>query len=278
MKHLFLLFLSVPLFAALSPESRPIVEYPFQGKALENEFRPENGTPFRFGLYDGKGVWDTGREHLKMYLQEHKISYKTFSAADVQKGELKSSGIRALIMPGGESIQYLGELKAEGGEMIRKYVEDGGGYIGICAGAFYATSHREGGNATGPYGIGILKGTAYDGTALHIPPFIEGMMDFPFTPVGALSGLLSRYRIVMFGGPSFRFTAEEAAAKKIQVYARIEKLNEPMMLTLHYGRGKVFLSGPHLEIEENRTNWGKEFTDPDSEWPILDKIVRFVAN
>lgn len=207
-----------------------------------------------------------------MYLRERNISYRVLFEDDILGRELWRSAIEVLIVPGGESIIYLKELGAKGGEIIRKFVEAGGGYIGICAGAFYATSHREGGSATGPYGIGLLQGTAYDGTALQTPPFIEGMMDFDFFPKGLLQGLETVFRSVLFGGPSFRFSGLEASAKKLKVVARFQNFGEPAMVLFQTGRGHVFLSGPHLEIEEERTDWGPEFYDPDSEWPILDRV------
>lgn len=256
-------------------EARVHTHLPHHGPILPNRWLANSKAP-AFGLYIGLGTWDAGKEHLKMFLKEHSRSYRTFTATEIRDGELSSSGIHTLIMPGGESWEYLKELGEEGGGLIKSFVEKGGGYIGICAGAFYATSMREGGAATGPYGIGLLDGTAYDGTALHTEPFIEGMMDIPSLPHFLMNGLSSQFRIVMFGGPSFHFTPEEAAKKDVQVLSEFQKVHEPAMITLRYGRGKVFLSGPHLEIEEDRTDWGAEFQDPDSEWPLLERLVNYL--
>lgn len=267
-------FSSQSAFAASSiPESRNHARLSFQGKRLPAELSFADAPP-PVVLYVGKGAWDSGVEHLKMFLTEHQIGYRTAVGTDIEAGFLDENGVRLLIMPGGESWEYLAELGASGADRIRRFIDDGGGYAGICAGAFYATSHRLGGYATGPYGIGLLEGTAYDGTALNTPPFIEGMMDIDILPTFLTAGFKSLYRIVMFGGPSFRYTAEEAAKKHIQVMARFQVVNEPAMVAFQYGKGRVFLSGPHLEIEEERTSWGTEYVDPDSEWPILHRVVK----
>jgi glutamine amidotransferase-like uncharacterized protein len=276
LKILFLVLLSVPLSAS-TPEGEIYAKYPFRGIPLSDEYTSRFKDAPLIGLYVGKGVWDVGREHLKMFLKEHQYSYRTFNAKSVKAGGLKNSGITVLIMPGGESSEYLPDLGGQGALEIKKFVETGGGYLGICAGAFYATSQREGGNATGPWGIGLLEGTAYDGTALHTSPFVEGMMDFDFMPVSVLEGLQPKFRISLFGGPSFRYTDEEAAKKNLVVLSRFPVIHEPAMLLFLYGAGRVFLSAPHLEVEENRTNWGPAFYDPDSEWPILDRMVKCLS-
>lgn len=225
----------------------------------------------------GKGTWDEGVEHLKMFLTEKGISYRTLTAQQIVEGTLESGSLKLLIMPGGESWEYLAELGSVGGAKILGFVEQGNGYLGICAGAFYATSHRDGGFATGPYGIGLLFGTAYDGTAYETPPFIEGMMKVDVLPHWITQGQLSLLNIVMFGGPSFRFSAEEQQKKHLSPLTTFRGFGEPAMVVFNYGRGRVFLSGPHLEIEEHRTNWGEEFNDPDSEWPLLQRVVTYLS-
>jgi glutamine amidotransferase-like uncharacterized protein len=127
---------------------------------------------------------------------------------------------------------------------------------------------------TGPYGIGLLQGTAYDGTALNRDPFIEGMMDFSVL----LEGLRSVYRIVLLGGPSFLYSRDESRAKSIDVWARFPVIDEPAMIAFQYGRGRVFLSGPHPEVEEGLVNWGPRYSDPESDWPILDRAFERVTS
>jgi glutamine amidotransferase-like uncharacterized protein len=271
---LFLLF-SLPLVAS-TPEGEIYAKYPFQGTPLPDQYTSRRNSSPLVGLYVGKGVWDVGREHLKLFLKSHAYSYRTLDAKAVQNGQLQRSRISLLILPGGESSQYLPDLGARGAQQIKDFVARGGGYIGICAGAFYATSLREGGNATGPWGIGLLEGTAYDGTALHTPPFIEGMMDFDFMPHPTLTGLQPKFRLSLFGGPALRFSEQEAAKKNLAVLARFPQIHDPAMVLFQYGRGHVFLSAPHLEVEENLTHWGQEFYDPESEWPILDRMVAAV--
>lgn len=258
------------------PESRLHQKLGFSGKPLPEIWLNRRGEPPQVALYTGTGSWGTGKQHMKMFLQENGFSYRTLSAAELLGGELEKSQFQILMMPGGESWKYLEELGTEGARLIRNYVESGGSYFGVCAGAFYATSQRQGGPTTGAYGIGLLEGTAYDGTSLGTAPFKEGMLDFDTSSDELMRGLPAHFRSVLLGGPSFHYSEAEAQAKKIRVLMQFQKIREPAMILFHYGEGRVFLSGPHLEIEEDRTDWGPDYFDPDSEWPIMERVVHYL--
>ena len=230
--------------------------------------RHAKGVPL-VALYAGPGAWKTGLQHLKMFFAEHGFGYTSLGPEAVVAGQFE--GARLLVMPGGESWAYLRDLGEQGAESVRRFsAQRGHGYLGICAGAYYAVSQREGGYATGLYGIGLLDGTAYDGTALGTSPFKAGMLDF----ILAVPGFASRFRSVLLGGPSFRYSEAEARAKDVHALAHFEGSPEVAMVSFRYGEGRALLSAPHIEIEEDRTNWGPDYNDPDSEWPLLDHIVR----
>lgn len=60
-----------------------------------------------------------------------------------------------LIIPGGYTARYVDALGEEGLERIREFVAGGGGYIGICAGAYIAARTVE---VPGhPSGLGIIE-------------------------------------------------------------------------------------------------------------------------
>lgn len=83
---------------------------------------------------------------------------------DILAGRL-APPVRLLIMPGGEDLYYAEKLNGAGNRAIRAFVEAGGRYLGICAGAYYAcaqiawaqgTPHE----ITGPRELGFFTGTA----------------------------------------------------------------------------------------------------------------------
>jgi glutamine amidotransferase-like uncharacterized protein len=176
-------------------------------------------------------------------------------------------------MPGGASWKYTQELRAEGAQRIRQFVNGGGAYFGICGGAYYATTRRQGGFTTATYGIGLLDGVAYDGTSLSTPPFKVGILDFEVSSDSLLDGLPTNFSSLLLGGPAFHFSPAEARRKQIEVLMSFAQTDEPAAIFFHYGLGKVFLAGPHLEIEEDRTDWGPNFYDAESDWPILSRVI-----
>lgn len=226
------------------------------------------GKPKQVALFYGKGTWGTGRNQLKNFLYSHGRSYKVIYEKDILNGSLNKGGFHTLIMPGGKSWIYNENLGATGAQEILKFVNAGGNYIGICAGAFYATSHRQGPTPTPVnYGIGLLTGIAIDGTALKMTPFKTGMSDYKFL----IPSFKNTYRTLLLGGPALLYTDAEAKAKRIQVYSVFAK-DLPAMIAFEFGKGRVFLSGPHLEVEESQSIIGLKYRDPDSEWPIVEYV------
>ena len=57
---------------------------------------------------------------------------------DIRAGALDQFNVIAV--PGGSGSKEAATIGEDGRDRIRKFVENGGGYIGICAGAYLATS------------------------------------------------------------------------------------------------------------------------------------------
>jgi len=100
--------------------------------------QPASPGTIRVAVYD-----DTGASHnitfLLQVLGEHR---------DLRVDRVKAEAIRAgcladydvLIQPGGSGSRQGKTLGEEGREQIRSFVRKGGGYLGICAGAYLASS------------------------------------------------------------------------------------------------------------------------------------------
>jgi glutamine amidotransferase-like uncharacterized protein len=245
------------------PENRLHGQYPYLGPKLPDE-RNNDGAKLKVALYKDTGVWSTGFEHLKLFIASRGYSWLSVNAIQIKSGILEDEAPDILVMPGGASWEYLKSLGEVGASNIRNFVNHGGGYVGICAGAFYAVSNREGGYATGKYGIGLLEGTAYDGTALGTEPFIEGMIEFEMSA----QTIPAELQMILLGGPSFRYTENEAQNRNLRIIAKFPGTDDPAMIRFNYGNGRVFLAGPHLEIEENLVAW--EHRDPETDWPLLE--------
>jgi len=95
----------------------------------------------KVGLYSdygahGSGVW------LRLLGFSPQMELVLLDAADIRGGKLAS--VDLLVMPGGLTGEQFHALGKEGMEAIRKYVAEGGKYLGTCAGCGLAMNIRIG--------------------------------------------------------------------------------------------------------------------------------------
>lgn len=105
----------------------------------------------KIGLYS-----DTGGELAKdmgKALNKLNIPYVKIDSTDINKGNLSS--FSTIIFPGGKTEALYSTLKGQGFSKIRNFVEKGGNYIGICAGAYIAAPEVE--IKGTPEGLGIIN-------------------------------------------------------------------------------------------------------------------------
>ena len=87
----------------------------------------------KVALYLDVGCRGGGVIHLAQLLKSSpEVACDFLDAADVRAGKL--AGYDVLVMPGGSGYDRYIQLGEEGFEAIRKYIREGGGYYGICAG------------------------------------------------------------------------------------------------------------------------------------------------
>lgn len=72
----------------------------------------------------------------------HAVAIKQPDAAQLRNPATLDENTLAFFLPGivGEDSPYSRELGKQGNDAIRRYVEDGGVFVGVCAGAYYACS------------------------------------------------------------------------------------------------------------------------------------------
>lgn len=93
----------------------------------------------RLAVYDSGGTGGVGAERVieQVGKQPGAIVVRV-CGGDINNGALDQFNVIAV--PGGSGSREAASIGEEGRARIRKFVEDGGGYIGICAGAYLATS------------------------------------------------------------------------------------------------------------------------------------------
>ncbi|MEC8253024.1 MAG: BPL-N domain-containing protein [Planctomycetota bacterium] len=94
----------------------------------------------KVGMFSAKGVSGNGPKSLERLLRDG-FDVRRFGARDVQDGALDQFDV--VVFPGGSGSGQARALGSAGRERVRKFVRRGGGYVGICAGAYLAANNYE---------------------------------------------------------------------------------------------------------------------------------------
>ncbi len=167
----------------------------------------------------------------------------------VREGAL--AGARALLVTGGRGSRQGRALGEAGREAIRRFVHDGGGYVGICAGSYLAMQVPEG-STEESYKAAFVAAAHATGDAWQ-----RGIAPLP---IAAPDG--TRVTLHYANGPLFR-TIEVEGLPSVRVFARFEDevfsarggteagqmRGAPALVATSYGRGEVVLFSPNPTLE-----------------------------
>lgn len=209
-------------------------------------------------IYQDEGTGEFGLSCLQSFFANHRV--QLVNAQDVIEGCI-FEGCNLFVMPGGADLLYCRKLNGTGNANIRTFVENGGTYLGICAGAYYACraiEFHKGRNdeICQPRELALVNAVAV-GSLPELAPFYDDRLRTVAAIVLQADQDVSAY---YHGGCKFILNEETI------VHARYEIKDEPAaIIEKHFGKGRVILSGVHLEISpENVKNYPLEEGDDPS--------------
>jgi len=103
--------------------------------------RGEEAAKIPVAVYDDAGATSSKEKLIVALGKSERFEVTRLKAEAIRAGKL--TDYRVVMLPGGSSSKQGATLGEEGREEIRRFVKRGGGYIGICAGAYLATSDYE---------------------------------------------------------------------------------------------------------------------------------------
>ncbi|QBR04409.1 BPL-N domain-containing protein [Paraburkholderia pallida] len=164
------------------------------------------------------------------------------------------------VMPGGADLPYCTALNGGPNGRIRKFVEEGGAYLGICAGAYYACRELAFHAGTDGAICGTRELSFVDALAVGSLPELTGGVTYDGTPRSAAAveirttdrltdAPMSLYTYY-HGGCRFDFGhAPSPNVQILAVYTGIEGA-PPAIVSSRVGKGRAILTGVHLETSE----------------------------
>jgi len=266
-------------------------KYGYASTSIGNDnFQPNHLCDVQVAFYNGSGAGPYGFKAMTHFLNWAGCLITNVTGQDIIDGCLENFDI--LCWPGGDYPSFWNEMGLAGKTAVQDFVHQGGGYLGICAGAYYAcdyivwmddpafpppTFKVEGDElnldlceavAWGPiFEIVPRPEPGYDMTQINIVDHTHPITD----------NLPDSMQIFYAGGPYF----VPNAGANIEILGVYDENDTNAIVTCDYGNGRVFLIGPHAEIEEDsyRDGWDPllDLSDEGSDWPLLYNAVEWLS-
>ena len=99
---------------------------------------PAEATRIKVGVYRGPGTGDSRTKLVTLLSKQSRLEVCDLSVDDIRAGNWQ--GVQVLIHPGGSGGGQGKALGDEGRKSVREFVANGGGFVGICAGAYLASA------------------------------------------------------------------------------------------------------------------------------------------
>jgi len=183
---------------------------------------------------------------------------------------------KILCIPGGDMYQYGRDISSKGKENIKNFISNGGGYIGICGGAYFTGEKVIWRGSQLPMTpLGIFPGTT-QGPFDEIIPY----PDYGMCKVNIVDSIHPITEsepdsawILYYWGPAF-IPNDNA---EIDILGKYNIGNKVSIAAFNYGSGRVFIIGPHPEFEEDsnrdNVNFADQFDDRGSDWDLMKKAA-----
>lgn len=232
--------------------------------------------PINVAVYDDKGATGKGIPSVEAILgKTADIKVTKLKGADIAAGGLR--GYDLVIFTGGSGSAEAAGLGKKGREEVREFVRNGGGYVGICAGAYLACSGFE-------WGIGLLNAKTVSSK------WRRGQGDVKIT--GEAFGEKFSERIIRYAnGPIIMpdLRQDLPSYEKLMSFQTELALNDtpvgvmvdaPAMVRGTYGLGRVFTTSPHPEqtlgmenLVEKAVRWAARIkSNPTELWKRLEAM------
>ncbi|MGC4030330.1 MAG: BPL-N domain-containing protein [Tepidisphaeraceae bacterium] len=207
----------------------------------------------RVAVYQDKGAGEKGWTNVSKCLAVLPDGFDAYKvdAQDIRDGKL--AGADVLVQPGGSGSGQAKQLEEEGREIIKQFVKNGGGYVGICAGAYLSTNDYT-------WSLGFINAKVLDRKHWNRG---TGTVKIKFTELGKkiLGTSLDVSNVEYFQGPILApstqpdmpaylplATYETEIAKNGAIPGLM--LGATAMAASEYGKGHVIAISPHPERSE----------------------------
>lgn len=212
-------------------------------------------------IYSGYGTSEYCLKELSRFLEKKCHPYELITASQIRSSYLENNSDAVLCFGGGFDQGFLSSLEEEGCNNIKKFVESGGAYLGICAGAYFACNYLEF-NLNRPLEVKGQRLGFFNGTAIGPinKKFAYNCEDYTVAIKLRITNGEQVYAY-MNGGPYFE--PSDKNFDTLLTYSDnrqnlLECDGKVAVLKTKFGMGKCVLSGVHFEINAESLNLNNE--------------------
>jgi hypothetical protein len=209
---------------------------------------PAKTKPVKVAIFNGKGASIDGIENVEKCIRTIPQASMTRVPAD-QWASIDLKPFDVVVFSGGSGSAEAESISDAGRNNVREYVRGGGGYVGVCAGAYLACSKFK-------WGLGILNASTVSSKWQRG----QGFMDFEVTDEGRklLGDVKGTFKVRYHNGPIIQpagrddlpaYTPVALFRSEISEYGAPTgvMVNSPSQALGTFGKGRVFISSPHPE-------------------------------
>jgi glutamine amidotransferase-like uncharacterized protein len=209
----------------------------------------EQAAKIRVALYCDQGSLKSAAQIEKcLKVAPDRFLYKRVTAEEIREGALHNCDV--VVQGGGSGSKQAKTLEPAGRDEMRKFVESGGGYLGICAGAYLATADYD-------WSLHILNAKVVDRqhwarggglVKLRLTPSGGELLGIHDSPIpcrynqGPLLAPASEAKLPNYTALAMFDSeiAEKGAPKGVMI-------GSTALACGQFGKGRVFVSSPHPE-------------------------------
>ncbi len=225
-------------------------------------------------LYSDNGAAESCVNATKNMFEWMGYTVKLITADYIDKKDLDNFSM--ICFPGGDMYRYSIDISSSGKEKIRNFISNGGGYIGICGGAYF-TGEKVfwQGNQLPMEPLSIFPGITR-GPVDEIAPYPNCVM-CEVNIVNHTNPIIESEKdsvwIQYCYGPMFLPNENS----NVEILGEYEIGDSPSIIAFEYGHGRVFIIGTHPEFEEDSDRDGyppeDNMDDLGSDWDLMKRAT-----
>ncbi|MCD4706355.1 MAG: hypothetical protein K8S62_01300 [Candidatus Sabulitectum sp.] len=231
---------------------------------------PGDTSAAKVALYNGTGTWSIDVTALNNMFQWMGYDVTKVNSNIVLGDALSNYSI--LCIPGGYPDVFAEDFGPNGLQKIRDFVEDGGLYIGFCAGAMLAGNKSTWNGQPDSYENLAIANTSTVGpiNSYENPSMLSIALNSEHPAVGE-----SSEELVLFAGGSY--CTSGSGTETIGSYPNGKRA----IISAQYGQGRAILFCVHPEFEEDSDRDGVDYydhlDDNGSDWDLVKIIAQWAA-